>query len=72
MIIIISELKPYTFIQTNDHYKIEMITWNHMVMYRLLLDRNTWNYTTVYKLFVLSENTWYHISVCKKTTAQKM
>ena len=30
-----------------------------------VLDRNTWNHTTVYKLFVLDRNTWYHRTVCK-------
>ena len=30
------------------------------------LDGNTWNNTTVCKLFVLDRNTWYHIIVWKK------
>ena len=29
------------------------------------LDRNPWNNTTVWKLFVLDRNTWYHRTVCK-------
>ena len=38
-----------------------MITLNYIIVYKLLvLDKNTWNYTTAYKF--LDRNTWYHIS----------
>ena len=30
----------------------------------IVLDMNTWNYTTVCKLFVLDKNTWNHKIVC--------
>ena len=34
--------------QTNDYYQIEIVTWNHIIVYELLvLDKNTWNNTTV-------------------------
>ena len=46
--IIISYLKPYYYVQTNDYYQIEIITWNHIIVYKLVLDRNSWNHTTVY------------------------
>ena len=30
--------------QTKDYYQIEIITWNYMIVYELLvLDWNTWN-----------------------------
>ena len=32
---------------------------------QLILDSDTWNHTTVYKLFALDKNTWY-ITVCKQ------
>ena len=38
--------------QTNDYYQI--VTLNHIIEYKfLVLDRNTWNNTIAYKLFVL-------------------
>ena len=30
-----------------------------MIVYKLLLDKNTWNLTTVCKLFVFDKNIWY-------------
>ena len=37
-------LIPYNCVQTNDDSKIEVITWNHVIVYKLLvLNRNTWN-----------------------------
>ena len=35
--IIITYLKPYNCVQTNDHYLIEIDAWNHTSVYRLLL-----------------------------------
>ena len=50
-------------------YKLLVIdrnTWNHTTVYKLLvIDRNTWNHTTVYKLLVIDRNTWNHTTVCK-------
>ena len=61
--IIINYLKEYNCMQSNDYYLIEMVTWNHIIMYKLLvLDRNTWNHIIVYKLLVLDRNIWNHIT----------
>ena len=41
-------------------------SWNHTTVCKLfLLDRNTWKQTTIWKLFVLNRNTWNHTKVCK-------
>ena len=32
-------LKPYNYVQTN-YYEIELVTWNHIIMNKLLLDWN--------------------------------
>ena len=29
-------------------------------IYNLILDKNTCNYTTMYKLFVFDKDIWYH------------
>ena len=35
--------------QINYYYKIEIITWNHIIVYKLLvIDWNTWNHINVY------------------------
>ena len=53
--------------QTNDYYWVEIVTWNNLIVYRLLvLDRNTWNNKAVCQLFVLDRCTWYHINVYKQ------
>ena len=46
-------LKP--IVQTNNHYYwTEIVIQNPIIVYNLaVLDRNTWNHKTVYKLFVL-------------------
>ena len=36
----------------------------------LVLDRDTWNHTIVYKSFILSRNIWY-IIVCKKSVKKR-
>ena len=36
----------------------------------LVLDRNTWNPTTVYKLLVLDRDTWYNLIERKKIEKQ--
>ena len=46
-IIIISYSKSYNCVQTNGYYWIELISWNHIIVYRLVLDKNTWNSTIV-------------------------
>ena len=44
----------------------------HINMHKLfVLDKNTWNYTTVWKLFVLDGNTLYHITVYKQMIIDK-
>ena len=59
-------MKPYKCIQRKDCYKMEIVTWKHVIVYKLLiLDRNTLRYTTVWKSFVLNGNTWYPITVVK-------
>ena len=64
-------MKPYNCKQTNDHYWVEIITWNHITMHKLsILDMNTWNYTNGYKLWVLDRNIWYHITVQKPLMKQ--
>ena len=55
-----------------DYYEIEKLTWNHIVMYKLLvLDWNTWRYMTSCKLFIFDRNTWYHISYNLKKLLHK-
>ena len=38
---------------------------NSSIRKLFVLDRNTWNYTTVLKLFVFDRNTWIYITVSK-------
>ena len=58
--------------QTNDYHQIEIVSWNHIIMYKLLvLERNTLDHTTLCKLFVLNKNTWYHMTVYKKEPIHK-
>ena len=60
-------LKPYNCVQTNDYHQIEIITWNHSIVYKLSeFDRNTSNITILCKLFVSYRNTWYHNCFEKK------
>ena len=49
---------------TKNYYYFEIITWNHIILYESVLDRNNWNYTTACKLFVFDKNAWY-ITVLK-------
>ena len=51
--------------QTNDYHQIGILIWNHTIKYELS-DRNTWNYTTMCKLFVLNRNTRYNLIICFK------
>ena len=39
---------------------LRMITWNQKIAFKLIfvLDKNTWNYITMYKIFVLRIVTW--------------
>ena len=37
-----------------------------------MLDRNTWNYLIVCKLFVLDRNSWYHVTICKLMFLDKL
>ena len=41
------------------------VTWNHIIVYKFVLDRNTYNRTTLRTLFVLDKITWYHTTLCK-------
>ena len=65
---------PYLLITTWQLVKAYRVTRNepkiHIIRYItfettkvLVLDRNTWNHTTVSKLFVFHRNTWYHTTV---------
>ena len=38
----------------------------------MILDTNTWNHTTVLKLFVLDRNTWLHVSMWKTFKKQPL
>ena len=41
-------------------------TWNHITVWKVFVfDRNTWNHITMSKLFVLDKNTWNHTTLCK-------
>ena len=53
--------------QTKVHYYwIEINTLDPIIEYKLLvLDKSTWNRTTVCKLLVLDKNTWNHITMWK-------
>ena len=40
---------PYKSIQVN-YYKIEIVTWNHKILYKLLVfDENTWRHIYIYQ-----------------------
>ena len=59
-------MKPDKCLQTNDYNKKEIVTWNHIIVYKLLiLDMNTWKLTAVC-LFELDRNAWCNITVCQK------
>ena len=48
------------------YYYWIILTWNHIIMYKLLiLDSNTWN-IAVCKLLELNRNTWYNINIGKQ------
>ena len=62
MIIIIGYLKAYNCVKIKDCHQIEIVTWNHIVMNKILvLDRNTWNHTTIGKLSGLDKNHHHHV-----------
>ena len=43
-----------TYYCTNDYYKLELVTWNHVIVYKFfVLNLNTSVYGIVYKLFAL-------------------
>ena len=47
-IVIVNYLKPYNFLETNDYYWIEILTWNHITVYKIsVLDENILNLTTL-------------------------
>ena len=48
-------MKPNNSVQINDYYQIEL----------LMLDRNTWNHQTAYKLFVLRIVKWSYNSLLR-------
>ena len=58
--------------QTDDYLLIEIVTWKHKIVYKILkskvFDRNTWYDWTVWKLFVLYRNTWYQLNSCAKNS----
>ena len=41
--------------------------WLLEIILLVVLNQNTWNHTTVCKLFVLDRNTWYRTIVYKTT-----
>ena len=56
--IVFNYLKQYKYFQTNDYYYEEIVTWNHIIIYKLfVLDWNTSDHITVCELFVLDRNT---------------
>ena len=53
----LEESKPYICVQTNYRYLIGIVTWNDIIIYKLLvLDRNTWNDIIIYKLLEFDRN----------------
>ena len=59
----ISYLKLYNSVPIDGYYEIEVVIWNHITEYRLLVsNRSAWSCNTVGKLFVLDKNTWYYIT----------
>ena len=47
-------MKPYNSVQRKDYYQIVLVTWNHIIVNKLLvLDTNTWNYITVRQQIIL-------------------
>ena len=50
IIIIICYLKPYNYVQTNDYWWVEIVTWSFIIVYKsFVFDRNTRSHTTVCK-----------------------
>ena len=46
-----------------SNYKIEIVNQNHVIVHRLLVwNKNTWNYITVYRLFVLDWNNYSKVN----------
>ena len=44
--------------QTNDYFYMQLITWNHIILYKLLAwDINPLNDVTVYKQMITSRST---------------
>ena len=51
----------YNFFFTKDYYLSLLVTWNHVIVNKLLiLDKNTWNYISTCKLFLLRILTLRH------------
>ena len=43
--------KPYNCLQTNEYYQIEIIIWNCIIVYKLVLDMRYWCHITVNYLY---------------------
>ena len=56
--IVISNVKRYEYVQTNDYYQTELLE----TIWLLVLERNTWNHASVSKLFILNKNSWNHVN----------
>ena len=51
--------------QTNGYFKIEIAALKNIIVFEILLDSNTWNHATIYKLFIFDRNTWNHATIYK-------
>ena len=58
-------LQPYNRVQIKDYYEKKILTWNHIIVRKLLsFDPKTWNHANMCKVFVLG--TWYPIILCEQ------
>ena len=65
IIIIFIYLKPYNCLLTNDYYQIEIVTWNHIIVYKLLIFHT--NILKPYNCAQIVLGILYIITVCKQT-----
>ena len=48
--IIISLLKPFRWVHANDYYFIEIIIWNHIIIWNPII---IWNYIIIWKPIII-------------------